>query len=47
MSVRNHTRNKVPVLYFGPSPSICDGMQTVADVGKGILALSQQKAALS
>ena len=36
LSLRNHTRNRVPVIVFGPPLS---PMETVADVGSAVLAL--------
>lgn len=39
LSTRNHTKNRVPVLCFGASKGVLEGLQTVADVGPLVLRL--------
>jgi hypothetical protein len=40
LSTRSHTLNKVPVLYFGPTPEdVVPHLHTVADVGQAVLKL--------
>jgi len=41
LSTRNHTRNPVPVLYFGPrGADALEGVETLADVGRRVLQLA-------
>lgn len=40
LSTRRHTLNLVPVLYFGPDPSVPRRLQDVADVGRVTLQLT-------
>jgi hypothetical protein len=37
LTTRSHTRNPVPVLYFGPPESGVEALATVADVGRTVL----------
>jgi len=37
LSQRSHTRNAVPVLYFGPPDAPLEALATVADVGRTVL----------
>ncbi len=37
LTLRSHTRNAVPVLYFGPPDAALEALATVADVGRTVL----------